>query len=209
MPENSTPADRLEIDFIGGAVGFRRMQGQGRTQPLPKAVGMAKGHLPHVVDATAGMGRDSFVLATLGARVTMIERNRTVHAALEMALERARDHSEELAAIIGRMTLVHGDAKDLLPALAPEVVLVDPMHPERTKSALVKKEMRVMRETVGADTDSAQLVQVALSAATGRVVLKWPLRAAPVEGIRKPSHQIMGKTVRYDVFVIGGSGGIP
>ncbi len=203
MTADSTPADRLQIDFIGGAVGYRRMQGQGRSQPLPKAVGMAKGHLPQVVDATAGMGRDSFVLATLGAQVTMIERNRAVHTALEEALARARGHNDELAAIVGRMTLLYGDAKDLLPELAPEVVLVDPMHPDRTKSALVKKEMRIMRDTVGADTDSAALMQAAFASATGRVVLKWPLRAASIEGIRNPSYQIMGKTIRYDVFVIG------
>ena len=30
-----------------------------------------------------------------------------------------------------------------------------------------------------------------------------PLRAAPMEGLRKPSHQLVGKTTRYDVFVTG------
>jgi 16S rRNA (guanine1516-N2)-methyltransferase len=88
-------------------------------------------------------------------------------------------------------------------SLAPEVVLVDPMHPERTKSALVKKQMRDLRGIVGADPDARELMDTALASATRRVVLKWPLRAAPIEGLRKPSHQILGKTTRYDVFVTG------
>lgn len=192
----------LTIDFIGGAVGYRLKQGEGRGQALPRAIGMAKGHLPHVVDATAGMGRDAFLLAALGAKVTLIERSPEVHAALARALERAAAHSEDLADIIARMTLLHGDSITLLPTLSPEVVLVDPMHPERRKSALVKQQMRTLRDLVGSDPDSLALMQSALANATGRVVLKWPLRAAPMDGLRKPSHQITGKTTRYDVFMI-------
>jgi 16S rRNA (guanine1516-N2)-methyltransferase len=101
------------------------------------------------------------------------------------------------------MTLLHGDARDLLLALSPEVILVDPMHPARKKSALVKNELRLIREIVGADEDSAELMTVALATARKRVVLKWPLRAEPMQGISPPSHQIMGKSTRYDVFMMG------
>jgi 16S rRNA (guanine1516-N2)-methyltransferase len=88
-----------------------------------------------------------------------------------------------------------------LPALNPQVVLVDPMHPPRGNTALVKKEMRQIREIVGTDPDAEKLMQVALDVALNRVVLKWPLRAESMAGIRKPSHQILGKSTRYDVFV--------
>ncbi len=192
----------LVIDFVGGAVGYRLRQGEGRGQALPKAAGMARGATPFIVDATAGMGRDAFLLASLGARVTLIERSPEVHQALAHALEAARWSSPELAEIIGRMTLLHGDSRDLLSGLAPDVVLVDPMHPPRGKSALVKKEMRVLRALVGDDPDQRELIETALAAARQRVVLKWPLRAAPLEGLRKPSHQILGKTTRYDVFMV-------
>ncbi|MEQ8445793.1 MAG: class I SAM-dependent methyltransferase [Pelagibacterium sp.] len=199
MPDaDSSP---IVIDFVGGAVGFRLRSGEGRGQPLPRACGMAKGAMPTIVDATAGMGRDAFFLASLGAEVTLIERSPQVHAALDRAMIAARDHSEDLAAIIACMTLLLGDSRELLPTLSPEVVLVDPMHPERTKSALVKKQMRDLRDVVGADPDAHELMDAALAAAQNRVVLKWPLRAAPIVGLRKPSHQILGKTTRYDVFV--------
>ncbi|WP_404406074.1 class I SAM-dependent methyltransferase [Pelagibacterium halotolerans] len=199
----------LTIDFVGGAVGYRLRQGEGRKQALPRAVGMARGANPFVVDATAGMGRDAFLLASLGATVTMIERSPVVHAALARALEAARGAGEDYAQVVGRMRLLHGDAKDLLETLAPEVVLVDPMHPPRVKSALVKKEMRILRDIVGTDPDAGALMDAALSSGARRVVLKWPLRASPLPGLRKPSHQIVGKTTRYDVFVIGEQGEKP
>lgn len=203
MPEPERQNEKLEIDFIGGAVGFRLRSGEGRGQPLARAVGMKGGATPTIVDATAGMGRDAFFLASLGADVTLIERSAEVYAALADAMARAGAHGDDLAAIIARMTLIHGDSRALLPSLAPEIVLVDPMHPERTKSALVKKQMRDLRDIVGADPDARELMDTALASATRRVVLKWPLRAASIEGLRKPSHQILGKTTRYDVFVTG------
>ncbi|MFO1350284.1 MAG: class I SAM-dependent methyltransferase [Gammaproteobacteria bacterium] len=39
----------------------------------------------------------------------------------------------------------------------PEVIYLDPMYPERSKAALVKKESRVLRELVGPDDDAARL----------------------------------------------------
>jgi 16S rRNA (guanine1516-N2)-methyltransferase len=77
------------------------------------------------------------------------------------------------------------------------------MHPPRVKSALVKKEMRLLSSIVGADEDVESLMRVALASARERVVLKWPLRAAPVLESPKPSHQYSGKTVRYEVFMTG------
>jgi 16S rRNA (guanine1516-N2)-methyltransferase len=117
-------------------------------------------------------------------------------------METARATGPDLAGVVARMTLLHGDAKALLPGLRADVVMVDPMHPERKKTALVKQEMRLLRQLVGADPDVLELMQAALSSHCKRVVLKWPLRADALEGLRKPSYQIAGKTVRYDVFAI-------
>lgn len=191
----------LAVDFVGGAVGHRFRSGEGRGQPLAKAAGFTSGITPDIVDATAGLGRDAFFLASLGARVTLIERSADMHALLAEGLERARAEGGRYAETVARMTLVNGDSCDLLPKLSPQVVLVDPMHPPRDKTALVKKEMRLIRDIVGTDSDSAKLMQIALESAQYRVVLKWPLRGEPMEGIRKPSHQIVGKSTRYDVFV--------
>jgi len=125
-----------------------------------------------------------------------------VHSALRDGLLQARKGPVEIAEITARMNLIHGDAKDILGGIDAEVVLVDPMHPPRRGSALVKQEMRLLRELVGADSDSQELMKVALRTATSRVVLKWPLRADLMPGLQSPSHQICGRTTRYDVFMI-------
>ncbi len=205
MPrKDKTPErDSLICDFTGGAVRHRFRFGGGRGQALPRAVGMKDGNTPMVVEATAGLGRDAFLLASLGATVVLIERSPEIHGLLEDAMARASDAGGAVAEVIARMTLLHGDARDLLPTLSPEVVLVDPMHPPRKKTALVKNEMRLIREIVGTDEDSVDLMKVALATARKRVVLKWPRRADPMKGIGPPSHRITGKSTRYDVFMVG------
>ena len=166
-------------------------------------MGFRAGKTPTVIDATAGLGRDAFLLASLGAQVTLIERSPEMHDLLVDGMERALQAGGDFADIVGRMTLLHGDAKDLLPGLAGEAILIDPMHPPRKNSALVKRELRQVRDIVGTDTDAAQLVRVALEQATKRVVLKWPAKADPIAGVRKWDHQIIGKSTRYDVFMVG------
>lgn len=205
-PVKETPT----VDFLEGSTGYRFRVGGGRNQALGRAAGFAKGTTPSVIDATAGLGRDAFLLASLGASVRLIERSGEVHSLLQAALERTESVGGELAAIVGRMTLIEGDARDLLSRLRADVILVDPMHPPRKNSALVKKDMRLLREMVGADEDALELMEAALASAGKRVVLKWPRYGEPMKGLRKPSHQILGKSVRYDVFMIpAGANALP
>lgn len=195
--------DSLDIDFIGGAVGHRLRSGGGRGQALPRAAGFSKGRTPSIIDATAGLGRDAFLLASLGANVTMIERSKPVYEALKAAMEKAKAENDVLAKIISRMNLIHGDAKTILPKLAAaDAIIIDPMHPPRRTKAKVKKNLRILRDIVGADDDAAELMRIALKTARKRVVLKYPRKADFMADIPKPSHQIIGKTTRYDVFMI-------
>jgi 16S rRNA (guanine1516-N2)-methyltransferase len=193
----------LRVDFVGGAVGHRYRFGGGRGQALPRAAGLDKGRTPRIVDATAGLGRDAFLLASLGAEIVLIERSPEIAELLREGLERARAAGPEYAAIVARMRLIEGDARHLLGELNPEVVLVDPMHPPRGNSALVKQEMRLLRNVVGADEDAAELLVAALATASNRVVVKWPARADLPAGVPVPSHSILGKSTRYDVFMRG------
>lgn len=202
-PDTAAHHGPLTIDFVGGTLGYRMRSGGGGGQALRRAAGFAKGHIPVIADATAGLGRDAFLFASMGAQVTLIERSPDIHALLEDALARAAAAGPTYAEIVGRMVLLQGDAKELLPQVTAETIIVDPMHPPRRGTALVKNEMRLLRQMVGADPDAFDLMQVALACAKKRVVLKWPLRADPMAGLRPPSHQILGKTTRYDVFMTG------
>jgi|TARA_R110000851_G_scaffold26454_3_gene75019 16S rRNA (guanine1516-N2)-methyltransferase len=195
----------LNVDFVAGKAAHRRRFGGGRGQLVAKACGLTKGVSPSIVDATAGLGRDAFVLASLGAQVLLIERVAAIAALLDDGLKRASRHSDT-ADIAARMTLRHGDAAQSLAALVasahfePQVIHLDPMFPHREKSALVKKEMRLFRELAGDDDDAPRLLEAALDVATHRVVVKRPIKAPPIAG-PAPQHTLEGKTSRYDMYV--------
>lgn len=191
------------VDFVEGAMGHRRRFGGGRGQLVAKAVGVKKDKIPTVIDATAGLGRDAFVLAKLGCQVRMIERSSEVAELLSDGMHRA-EQDDEVREIIARMSLLVVDASHYLTELAeaerPDVVYVDPMHPERTKAA-VKKEMQLFRALVGGDEDDAALLQAALTAARKRVVVKRPRKSEAIPG-PKPSLVYEGKSTRFDVYLI-------
>ena len=192
----------ISVDFVSGAVAHRRKFGGGRGQSIAKAVGLKQGVNPSVVDGTAGLGRDAFVLASLGCNVTMVERNPVVAALLEDGLRRAYESEEIGDWMRERMTLVHGSSLESVIEMGEEVdvVYLDPMYPHREKSALVKKEMRVFQSLVGADLDADGLLAPAMALATKRVVVKRPDYAEDLDGV-KPSMVIATKKNRFDVYV--------
>lgn len=201
----------IYVDWVTGAVAHRRKFGGGKGQSIAKAVGLNKGVLPTVLDATAGLGRDAFVLASLGCRVQMVERHPVVAALLDDGLTRAKQDSEIGPWVSQRVTLIHASSHAALQQLAlddqfaqPDVVYLDPMypHPEhKKKTALVKKEMRVFQSLVGADNDADELLAPALQLATKRVVVKRP-DYAPWLAEQKPSMTIETKKNRFDVYVL-------
>lgn len=196
----------IRCDFTRGASAHRRKHGGGNGQAIAKAVGISGKFTPKVLDLTAGMGADSFVLATLGCQMLLLERNAIVHSLLHDGLQRASAaglEDNELAAIIARISLLQGDAKAYLGALPAEpcsdIIYLDPMFPERKKSAKVKKEMQVFHGIVGADDDASELLELALARARYRVVVKRSGAAGYLSG-RAPSYSLEGKSTRFDVY---------
>lgn len=190
------------VDFLHGPLAHRRQYGGGRNQLLARAVGLPDKKNLSILDLTAGLGRDGFVLATLGCRVTLIERQPIIAALLRDGLKRAEQALwfHEL-----HLKLIETDAKAYLQRLAsdamPDVIYLDPMYPERKKSALVKKEMRILRELVGDDCDASDCLALALSLLNTkqRVVVKRP-RLAPALHGPQPTLVFPGKSSRFDVY---------
>ncbi|WP_323844534.1 class I SAM-dependent methyltransferase [Microbulbifer magnicolonia] len=197
----------VAVDFVGGALAHRRQFGGGKGQQIAKAVGLRSGFRPRVLDATAGLGRDAFVLASLGCEVAMLERNPVVRALLRDGLRRLQEAAltdPELAAIATRLTLIEEriSAADWLAQQAEEsvpVVYLDPMFPERGKSAKVKKEMAAFHQLVGSDEDADALLEPAFAACYYRTVVKRP-RLAPFLAGRKPALSLEGKSGRFDIY---------
>ena len=193
------------VDFVGGKAGHRRKFGGGKGQDIAKAIGMNKGVKPTVLDATGGLGRDAFVLASLGCQVTVIERSPVIAALLEDGLKRASLNSE-VVDIVDRISLINADSIETMHAMANDrrsfdVIYLDPMFPHREKSALVKKEMRLFQDLVGEDIDSDKLLEPALSLAEYRVAIKRPKRAPDLDN-KEPTYRLTGKSCRYDIHAL-------
>ncbi len=198
FPEGSGP---VFIDFVAGKLAHRRQFGGGKKQPLARAIGLSSKKTPNVIDATAGMGRDSFVLASLGCEVQMIERSPVIAALLEDALYRAHQDTE-VSLIADRLSVICADACDYLSeAGSADVIYLDPMYPEKRKSAAVKKDMRALQMLVGPDQDSQRLLKIALLKAKHRVVVKRPKLAEPLEG-QQSNSSISSPNTRYDIYSI-------
>jgi len=195
----------IVIDFLSGKTAYRRKYGHMGGEAISKAVGIKKGHRPHIVDATAGWGRDAFVLATMGCRVHMIERSKVIAKLLEDGLRRAEQDEKIGKFIKDNLSLACEDSQQELlhTPFEPEVIYLDPMFPHKEKSALVKKDMRMLQEVVGQDKDANALLKLALTIATNRVVVKRPDYADFLAEI-KPQTSIKTKKHRFDIYLING-----
>ena len=192
------------VDF--GSAGMRHRSRSGTSELLGKAVGHGRKTSLRILDATAGLGRDAFVLADLGCEVVMCEREPVILEMLRCGLQSATSSSDIwLSGVVQRMRLCSHDARHMRAkeVQGMDVIYLDPMFPQRTKSAAVKKEMalfQLLLECSADPQDADALLAWALEQDTARVVVKRPSKA-PNLATLKPSHCIEGKSVRYDVYV--------
>lgn len=185
----------------------RHQFGGGRGQAIARAVGLKSGNTPSILDTTAGLAGDAFVLATLGCSVTMLERSQILFMLIDDALERASLNEDFNPIIKQGFTAINNDANDYIKKqlsagnTAPDVIYIDPMYPDRKKSALVKKDMQILQRLHGEDENAAELLGNALNYAKKRVVVKRPLHAETLSE-KKPNTCIKSKKTRYDIYTI-------
>lgn len=194
--------DGMELVSDLAAMKPRLKQGRLRQELLVKAARVKGVESPLVVDATAGLGQDSLLLAAAGFRVILFESNPVIVALLRDSLERVADDAE-LAPIVSRMTVREGDSVAGLASLPerPDVVLLDPMFPERRKSAAVKKKFQLIHHLELPCSNEEELLDAAVAAGPRKVVVKRPPKGPWLAG-KKPSYAITGKAVRYDCLVL-------
>jgi len=195
---------RLSIDFSTGKLGYRQAQVKQNSELLKKATGIQSGRAFKLLDATAGMGTDSVMLAALGFRVTALERQSLLAMMLREALQRASTEPDS-AEYLNNLEFVNADALVWLnqnKSRQYDVIYLDPMFPERSKSAQVKKPMQLLQVLLEEDSlDEHALLKLAIESAIYRVVVKRPVRA-PCMADLKPSHQITGSNIRFDIYAI-------
>ena len=196
----------IAVDFFSQELQYRCKLHNLRREALVKAIGN-KYHNKQltIIDTTAGFGNDAFMLATLGCKVLLIERSPIMSQLLQDGMKRAQ-YYKDIAHVIERMNFITGDAIQILEVLPheqyPDVVYLDPMFPERNKSALVKKEMRALHYVVGGDPDCNRLLSIALKVAKLRVIVKRPRLAPAIDINTAPSFTLKGTACRFDVYLI-------
>lgn len=156
-----------------------------------------------VVDATAGLGEDSLLLAAAGYNVVMYENDPVIAALLRSALGRARD-AAELSEAAARMELREEDSVEALTGAegpAPDIVYLDPMFPERKKSGAIKKKFQLLQQLERPCGNGEELLGAAVAAGPSKIVIKRPLGGEPLPG-RRPDYSVRGKTVRFDCIVV-------
>ncbi len=193
----------IHVDFLSGDLAHRQKYGGGRGQAIAKAIGLKPGrNPPSVIDATAGLGRDAFVLATLGCTLTLLEQSPVVAELVKDGIERASEDKNFQQILEHGFKLINQNSIAYLEKLQdyPEVIYLDPMFPERKKSASVKKNMQLLQKLLGHDEESTALLDIALKRASRRVVVKRP-KGAPVLSGHKPTYQVESKKMRYDIYL--------
>lgn len=193
------------VDFSGGKQGYRLAADRVRHERLIKALGGMPTEPLNVVDGTGGLGRDALVMAQAGFHVDIVERSPILHALLADGIERLR---REDAILAERLCLHLGSSEAWLNdsglSRTGEIfaVYLDPMFPQRQKSAAIKKDLLWLQQLEQApeEGEAESLLHAARGRAKKRVVVKRPLRA-PALTEHSPSYSLEGKAIRFDVYV--------
>lgn len=153
------------------------------------------------MDATAGLGEDSMLLAAAGYTVELFEKNPVIAALLEDALIRALK-IPELAAMSSRMHLHTEDSIEYMVSQekGPDLIYLDPMFPARQKSGLIKKKFQLLQQLESPEMNGEEMLAAAMGLKPTRIVVKRPLKGELLGG-QKPSFSLQGKAIRYDCFV--------
>ena len=195
----------IHVDFVEGALAHRQQFGGGRGQTIARAIGLKHGNTPSVLDITAGLARDAFVLACMGCKLTLVEQSLVLYTLIDDGIRRGLANPASADVLKNFMNLVYADSvlymEHMDSETRPDVIYIDPMYPERKKSAQVKKDMQILQHLLGKDENAEVLLKTALQCAGKRVVVKRPIHAETLGDI-KPSTSINSKKTRYDVYII-------
>ena len=190
----------FRVDFTSDAIRYRAGQQIHRRELIARACAIRGVDVPiTIVDATAGFGRDAFILANAGFTLRLIERNPIVAALLADGIARIPDPGLQK-----RMQLIQDDSMHYLQTLMqqkdkPEVIYLDPMF-DIARHAKVKKDLQLLQylsDTAPKDQD--QLLTVALQTGVKRVVVKRACNAAPLNN-QPPHFSLPGKQTRFDIY---------
>ncbi len=173
-----------------------------------------------VVDATAGFGHDSLILASSGAQVIMLEQQ-PIMALLLLAEQQRMSQVPNWQKLMARLHIMNTDAlsyftdKQAVNTEHIDTIYLDPMFPEDSyqdqntgKGAKVGKQMQALHHIARPPTlaQEEQLLfrakeVIAKGAQTGRVIVKRP-KLAPFLAQQSPDESWQNAALRFDGYFI-------
>jgi 16S rRNA (guanine1516-N2)-methyltransferase len=200
LQKTNSKSHPLYVDFLSSQMQYRKLHLSIRKEAVARALGLKMNSQVKILDATAGLARDSFILACLGFQVTLLERSPIIYSLIADGIKRAKDDPA-----VQRLHLIQANAISWLKQCdnsnRPDLIYLDPMFPQRSKSALPKKNMALFQAIVGDDMDADILLAKSLACAKQRVVVKRSRLAPSLKG-PEPSYSLKGSSSRFDVYVI-------
>ncbi len=200
---------KMNIDFTQGKAALRQAQ-PSKDQSLVRALGLhklteAQRHATHVIDATAGLGQDGWIIACQGCKTTLLEQSALVASMLQHAIQYAA-RQPALASIANKVEVINVRSQDYFTQsdsrIRPNIIYLDPMFPSKKKQAKVKKGMQFLQALLP-ETDNDRLLEHALDTATSRVVVKRPSGADVIAGTEHWRGQLTTvetDATRFDIY---------
>ncbi|CAL4324691.1 class I SAM-dependent methyltransferase [Buchnera aphidicola] len=168
-----------------------------------QTLGIKKNYIPHVLDSTAGVGKDSFIFFSHGCKVTMVEKNPILSILLYDGLYRGFQNHKIGILMKKNIQLIYNTSNNLkkIKILKPDVIYLDPMFPQKKKKSLPKKNMQTIQKLIGNDTDSHILFQQCKQFAKNRIVVKRKMTSKYISN-DLPDFNIKTKKHRFDIYLI-------
>ncbi|AWI49942.1 class I SAM-dependent methyltransferase [Buchnera aphidicola] len=201
--DRSKPRNKsIKVNFSSKKNNYRCLNFKKKNEILYKAIGIKKNYFPSVLDATAGLGQDSFLISFLGCYVITMEYHPVIAALLTDGLERGYKDEKIGFWLKKRLHLIYDNSLNILniPISQPDVIYLDPMYPINKKKSLPKKNMQFLRKLANKDDQSKNLLKVARKFAKKRVVVKRPSYANPISD-EKVDFIISNKYHRFDIYL--------
>lgn len=192
----------LKINFSSRKNIYRYKSLNKKNEILSKVIGIKKNYFPYVLDATAGLGQDGFILASLGCKVTLIERNPFIAIILDDAIRRIFLNLRKKCYFKFNMKLLYLSSFNMLNLgiIKPDVIYLDPMFPYRKIKSLPQKNIQLLQKIVGYDCDSHKLLNISRKLAKRRIVVKRFLNS-PFLYDSKPNWTVFSKNHRFDIYL--------
>lgn len=191
----------VKVDFTSKKNNYRCHSLTRKNEILSKVVGIKKFYYPFVLDVTAGLGNDAFILSFLGCHVVMIERHPVIAALLQDGLHRGYKDKTIGKWLKKRLHFIFNNSINMLQMsiTQPDVIYLDPMYPFNKKKCLPKKNMQFFRKLIGYDNDAENLLNMSRKLAKKRIIVKRP-RYAKALSPEKVNFIITSKNHRFDVY---------